>query len=45
LHVTRIGEKKNSYGVLVKNIKGKRPLGRPRYKREDNIKIDIGEMG
>jgi hypothetical protein len=37
-HVARTGEKRNSYRVLVGNPEGKRPLGRPRHRREDNIK-------
>jgi hypothetical protein len=31
------GEKSNAYGVLVEKSEGKRPLGRPRRRREDNI--------
>jgi hypothetical protein len=30
---------------LVGRSKGKRPLGRPRLRREDNIKLDLGEIG
>jgi hypothetical protein len=30
---------------LVGRPKGKRPLGRPRYRWEDNIKMDLGEIG
>ena len=33
------------YGVLVQTPEGKRPLGRPRYRWEDNIKIDLQEVG
>jgi len=33
------------YTVLVGNPEGKRPLGRPRGRREDNIKMDLQEMG
>jgi hypothetical protein len=35
--VARIGEKINAYRVLVGKPEGKRPLGRPRRRREDNI--------
>jgi hypothetical protein len=35
-HVARIGEKRNAYSGKAKR---KRPLGRPRYRREDNIKL------
>jgi hypothetical protein len=31
--------------VLVRKPKGKRPLGKPRHRWEDNIKIDLTEMG
>jgi len=33
------------YRVLVGKPKGKRPLGRPRYRWEDNIKMDLQEVG
>jgi hypothetical protein len=33
------------YKVLVGNPEGKRPLGRPRCRREDNIKMDLQEVG
>jgi hypothetical protein len=35
------GDKRNAYRVLVRKSKGKRPLGRPRRRWEDNIKIDL----
>jgi hypothetical protein len=38
-----MGEERNSYRILVGNPKGKKPLGRPRGKFVDNIKIDLGE--
>jgi hypothetical protein len=38
-------EKKNAYRILMGNPEGKRPLGRPRRRWEDNIKIDIKEIG
>jgi hypothetical protein len=36
-HMTRMGERRNLYWVLVGNPKRKRPLGRPRHRLEDNI--------
>jgi hypothetical protein len=39
-HVARIGEKKNAYRILVGKPEGKRPLGTPRRKCVDNIKMD-----
>jgi hypothetical protein len=36
-----MGEMRNPYTVLVGKPEGKRPLGRPRRRREDNIKIDL----
>ncbi|KAJ4427681.1 hypothetical protein ANN_25330 [Periplaneta americana] len=44
-HVARIGESRNAYRVLVGRPEGKRPLGRPRRRWEDNIKIDLREVG
>jgi hypothetical protein len=38
-HVARIGGNGGEYGVLLENPEGKRPLGRPRRRWEDNIKI------
>jgi len=40
-----MGERRNVYRVLVGKLEGKRPLGRPRYRWEDNIKRDLQEMG
>jgi hypothetical protein len=40
-HVARIEEKRNSYRILVGKPEGKRPLGRPRRRWVDNIKIDL----
>ena len=39
----RMGERKDAYRVLVGKPERKRPLGRPRYKRQDNIKINLHE--
>jgi hypothetical protein len=44
-HVARMGEKRGSYGVLVRKPEGKRPLGKPRRRWEDNIKMDLQEVG
>jgi hypothetical protein len=39
------GEKKNAYRTLVGEPEGKRPQGRPRRRWEDNIKMDVREIG
>jgi hypothetical protein len=39
------GENWNAYRTLVVNPEGTRPLGRPRSRRVDNIKMDLKEMG
>ncbi|KAJ4442380.1 hypothetical protein ANN_03966 [Periplaneta americana] len=44
-HVARMGEYRNAYRVLVGRPEGKRPLGRPRRRWEDNIKMDLREVG
>jgi len=44
-HVARMGERRDVYRVLVEKPEGKRPLGRPRRRCEDNIKIDLQEVG
>jgi hypothetical protein len=44
-HVARIGEGRNVYRFSVGRPKGKRPLGRPRRRWEDNIKMDLREIG
>jgi len=38
-------ERRDVYMVLVGKTKGKRPLGRPRRRWEDNIKMDLQEVG
>jgi hypothetical protein len=40
-----MGEKRNAYRLLVGKLEGKKPLGRPRYKSVNNIKIDPLEIG
>jgi hypothetical protein len=44
-HVARMGEGRGVYRVSVGRSKGKRPLGRPRHRWEDNIKMDLREVG
>ena len=44
-HVARMGKSRGVYRVLLGKPEGKRPLGRPRRRREDNIKIDLQEVG
>jgi hypothetical protein len=44
-HVARMGEKRNVYRLLVGKPEGKRPLGRPRRRWVDNIRMDLGEVG
>jgi hypothetical protein len=44
-HVARMGEKRNAYRILVGKHEGKRPLGRPGHRWEDNIKMDLREIG
>jgi hypothetical protein len=44
-HVARMGEEICVYRVLVGRPEGKRPLGRPRCRWEDNIKTDLRETG
>jgi hypothetical protein len=40
-HVTRMGEKRNEYRILVGKPEGRRPLGRPRRRCVDNFKMDL----
>jgi hypothetical protein len=44
-HVARMGWKRNAYRLLVGKPEGKRPLGRPRRRWMDNIRMDLGEVG
>jgi hypothetical protein len=44
-HVARMGEKRNEYRLLVGKPEGKRPLGRPRRRWVDNIRMDLVEVG
>jgi len=43
-HVARMGERKGVYRILVGKPEGKRPLGRPRLRWKDNIKMDLQEV-
>jgi hypothetical protein len=44
-HVARMGAKRGAYRILVERPERRRPLGRPRRRWEDNIKIDLEEVG
>ena len=44
-HVARMGKRRGVCRVLVGKPEGKRPLGRPRRRWEDNIKMDLQEVG
>jgi hypothetical protein len=44
-HVARMGEGRSVYRVLIGKPECKRPLGKPRRRREDNIRLDLGETG
>jgi hypothetical protein len=45
MRLARMREGRGVYRVLVGKPKGKRPLGRPSYRWEDNIKMDLQEVG
>jgi hypothetical protein len=44
-HVARMGEKRGTYRILVGRPEGRRPLHRPRHRWEDNIKMNLQEVG
>jgi hypothetical protein len=44
-HAARMGENRDAYSVLVGGPEGRRPLGRPKFTSEDNIKVDLKEVG
>jgi hypothetical protein len=44
-HVARMGEGRGAYRILVGRPEGRRPLGRPKRRWEDNIKMDLQEVG
>jgi hypothetical protein len=43
-HVARMGEKRNAYRMLAVNQEGKRPLGRPRRRWVNNIRMDLRKI-
>jgi hypothetical protein len=43
--VARMGERRGAYRALVGKPEGRRPLGRPSRRWEDNIKMDLREVG
>ena len=44
-HVARMEEGRSAFKILTGKSKGKRPLGRPRHRWEDNIRTDLEEIG
>ena len=44
-YVAYMGDRRGAYWVLVGKPEGRRPLGRPRRRWEDNIKVDLQEFG
>jgi hypothetical protein len=44
-HVARMGEERGVYRILVGKPEGRRPLGRPRRRWEDNIRMDLWKVG
>jgi hypothetical protein len=44
-HVARLGKERKVCNVLVGKPEGKRPLGRPRHRWEDGIRMDLTEIG
>jgi hypothetical protein len=44
-HVARMGEERNVYRVLMGKPEGNRPLGIPRHRWEDGIRMDLREIG
>jgi hypothetical protein len=43
-HVARMAKKMNAYRILVGKTEGKRPIGRPRHRWVDNIKMDLKKI-
>ena len=44
-HIARMGERRGVYRVLVGKTEGKRPMGKPKRRWEDNIKMDLQQGG
>jgi hypothetical protein len=44
-HVAHMGERRGAYRALVGKPEKRRPLGRPKHKWEDNIKMDLRKVG
>jgi hypothetical protein len=44
-YLARMGDMRNGYKILVRKPEGKRPLGRHKHRWEDNIRIDLMEIG
>jgi hypothetical protein len=44
-YVARVGEERNMYKFLMRKPEGKRPLGRPRRRWQDELRMDVGEIG
>jgi hypothetical protein len=44
-HVARMRERRGTYRILIGRPEGRRPLGRPRRRWEDNIKMDLQDVG
>jgi len=44
-HVACMEKLRKAYKILIKKLEGKRPLGRHRHRWEDNIKMDLKEIG
>jgi hypothetical protein len=44
-HAARMGEKRGAYRILMGRPEGRQPLGRPRRRWKDNIKMDLQEVG
>jgi len=44
-HIAHMGKRRGVYGALVGKTERKRPLGRPRNRWEDNIKLELQEVG
>ena len=45
MHAARMGERRGIYRVLMGKLGGKKPLGRPMPRWEDDIKMDLQEVG